>query len=46
MKSTLKTAKYFERLLLKVIVGNDIAISIPGELQFAISWLYSTTYKI
>lgn len=26
-------AKYFEHLLLEMVVGNNIAISIPGELE-------------
>lgn len=26
-------ASYFERLLLEVVVGNDIAVSIPGEFE-------------
>lgn len=33
MKRTLKTANYFECLLLQVIVGSDTAIPILGELE-------------
>lgn len=36
MKSILKIVKYFERFLLKVIVGNDIVIFILGEFEFVI----------
>lgn len=32
-ESILKTASYFEHLLLEVIVGNDIEISIRGDLE-------------
>lgn len=33
MKSTLTTANYFEGFPLEVVIGNDIAISILGELE-------------
>lgn len=39
MKSTLKAASYFECLPLDVVVGNDIAISIPGEPELLCNFM-------
>lgn len=39
MKSTLMTATYFECFQLEVDIGNDIAISIPGELELFYNFL-------
>lgn len=39
MERILKTASYFEHLLLEVIVGNDIEISIQRELELLCNFM-------
>lgn len=39
MKSILKTANYVECPLLEVVVGNNIAVSIPGELELLCNFM-------
>lgn len=39
MKSILKTVNYVECPLLEVVVGNNIAVSIPGEFELPCNFM-------